>query len=72
MELILIMKNYLKIQNIIIISKNYYNAKTETKNDNRGIKLIKEVLLTMYNKLGAIINKRDNEQLHSFLIILDK
>ena len=66
------MKNYLKIQNIIIISKNYYNAKTETKNDNRGIKLIKEVLLTMYNKLGAIINKRDNEQLHSFLIILDK
>ena len=55
------MKNYLKLQNIIIISKNYYNAKTETKNDNRGIKLIKEVLLTMYNKLGAIINKRDNE-----------
>ena len=48
------MKNYLKLQNIIII-------KEEAKKDNRLIKLIKEFLLTMYKKFGIIINKRDDE-----------
>jgi len=42
-------------------SKRYSNAKTETKKDNRGIKLIKEFLHTMYKKFGAVINKRDDE-----------
>ena len=42
-------------------SKKFSYAKTETKKDNRGIKLIKEFLLTMYKKFGAVINKRDDE-----------
>jgi len=42
-------------------SKKYSNAKTEYKKDKRGIKLIKEFLLTMYKKFGALNNKRDDE-----------
>ena len=42
-------------------SKRYSNAKTESKKDNRGIKLIKEFLLIMYKKFDAVINKRDDE-----------
>ena len=42
-------------------SKRFSNVKTETKKDNRGIKLIRDFLLTMYKKFGAVINKRDNE-----------
>ena len=42
-------------------SKRYSNAKTETKKDNKGIKLIKEFLLNMYKKFGAVINKRDDD-----------
>jgi hypothetical protein len=42
-------------------SKRYSNAKTEIKNDNRGVKLIKEFLFTMYKKFGAVINKRDDD-----------
>ena len=42
-------------------SKRYTNVKIETKKDNRGIKLIKEFLLAMYKKFGAVNNKRDNE-----------
>ena len=42
-------------------SKRYSNAKTETKKDNRGIKLIKEFLLIMYKKFDIIINKRYDE-----------
>ena len=33
----------------------------EAKKDNKGIKLIKEFLLTMYKKFGAVNNKRDDE-----------
>ena len=40
-------------------SKRYSNAKTESKKDNKRIKLIKEFLLTMYKKFGAVINKRN-------------
>ena len=42
-------------------SKRYSNAKEETKKDNRGVKLIKEFLLTMYKKFGAVNNKRDDD-----------
>ena len=42
-------------------SKRYSNAKEEAKKDNRGIKLIKEFLLTMYKKFCAIINKIDDD-----------
>ena len=42
-------------------SKTYSNTKAEAKKDNKGIKLIKEFLLTMYKKLGAENNKRDDE-----------
>ena len=42
-------------------SKRYSNAKTEYKKDNKGIKLIKDFLLTMYKKFCAVINKRDDE-----------
>ena len=42
-------------------SKRYSNTKAEAKKDNKGIKLIKEFLLTMYKKLGAENNKRDDE-----------
>jgi len=43
-------------------SKRYSNAKTESKkDDNRGIKLIKEFLLIMYKKFDIIINKRYDE-----------
>ena len=41
-------------------SKRYSNAKEETKKDNRGVKLIKEFLLTMYKKFGAVNNKKDD------------
>ena len=37
------------------------DTKAEAKKDNKGIKLIKEFLLTMYKKLGAENNKRDDE-----------
>ena len=39
-------------------SKRYSNAKEETKKDNRGIKFIKEFLLAMYKKFGAVNNKK--------------
>ena len=42
-------------------SKRYSNTKAEAKKDNKGIKLIKEFLLTMYKKFGAVNNKRDDE-----------
>ena len=42
-------------------SKRYNNTKAEAKKDNKGIKLIKEFLLTMYKKFGAVNNKRDDE-----------
>ena len=42
-------------------SKRYSNTKAEAKKDNKGIKLIKEFLLTMYKKFGAENNKRDDE-----------
>jgi len=42
-------------------SKRYSNAKPETKKDNRGIKLIKEFLLAMKKKFGAVNNKRDDK-----------
>ena len=55
------MKNYLKLQNIIIIPKDLCIVKTEAKNDNKGVRLIKEFLLTMYKKFDTVNNKRDNE-----------
>ena len=42
-------------------SKRFSNAKEETKKDNRGVKLIKEFLLGMYKKFGAVKNKRDDD-----------
>ena len=42
-------------------SKRYSNAKTKVKNNKRGVKFLKEFLLTLYKKLGAVINKRDDE-----------
>ena len=54
-------------------SKRYSNAKTESKRDNKGIKLIKEFLLTMYKKFGAVINKEMmSKKLVSLLIIFEK
>ena len=41
-------------------SKRYSNDKEKAKKDNKGVKLIKEFLLTMYKKFGAVINKKDD------------
>ena len=46
--------------NIIIIVKDYLNLKMEKKNDNNGIKLIKEFIKNMYYAYGKEFNKKDD------------
>ena len=53
-------KELLKAIEYHYYSKRYNNAKEEAKKDNKGVKLIKEFLFTMYKKFGAVINKRDD------------
>ena len=42
-------------------SKKFTNGKEEKKSDKRGIKIIKEFLLEMYKKFGAVKKKNDDE-----------
>ena len=45
--------------NIIIIVRDYLNLKMK-KNDNNGIKLIKEFIKNMYYTYGKEFNKKDD------------
>ena len=56
--------NYKKLLKAIeyhYYSKKYTNGKEEKKSDKRGVKIIKEFLLEMYKKFGAVKKKNDDE-----------
>ena len=56
--------NYKKLLKAIeyhYYSKKYTNGKEEKKSDKRGVKIIKDFLLEMYKKFGAVKKKNDDE-----------
>ena len=56
--------NYKKLLKAIeyhYYSKKYTNGKEEKKSDKKGVKIIKEFLLEMYKKFGAVKKKNDDE-----------
>ena len=56
--------NYKKLLKAIeyhYYSKKYTNGKEEKKSDKKGVKTIKEFLLVMYKKFGAVKKKNDDE-----------
>jgi len=54
-------KELLKAIEYHYYSKKFTNGKEEKKSYKRGIKIIKELLLEMYKKFGAVNNKKDDE-----------
>ena len=49
-----------KLPLYLYIIRNYLNQKNEKKNDNNGIKLIKELIKNMYYIYGKEFNKKDH------------
>ena len=54
-------KTLLKVIEYHYYSKKFTNGKEEKKSDKRGIKIIKEFLLEMHKKFGAVNKKKDDE-----------